>query len=85
MFIQLFAGVTWIATWCAGILWFFAFFDRESSAVQQAAGAALAVALVAIPYVFTRSAEIVSKKDDKIDEKILAQLTEIKSLLENQK
>jgi hypothetical protein len=66
---QVCAVVTILACGLAGIQ-FFETLLRAESAPQQASGMAVAIALVVIPYVFTRSVEILSshKLSEKNDE-----------------
>ena len=54
------AAVSWTITAiaaCLSLLNFFNMLSESISAVQQAAGAAISVAMVVVPYVFSRAIE----------------------------
>jgi hypothetical protein len=60
------AKICWIITFfaaCAAGLMLFGTFKTASSAPQEAAGAALAIAVAIIPYVFTRAVAGLSMPD----------------------
>lgn len=61
MFTKICWGVTAAAS-CFALVFFFNALAGANGAPQEAAGAAIALAMVAIPYIFTRSVEGISSK-----------------------
>jgi ABC-type spermidine/putrescine transport system permease subunit II len=65
MFVKLCWVVTAVAS-AIGLLILFSALGNSNSAPQQAAGAGMAIACAAIPYIFTRCMEGILRKDRQI-------------------